>query len=114
MSYRSIFGQDLSDYEIEVIIDNPAVRTWWAQSKAREAVLQRWQHDRSMRGTMMNILKTGSKIASVSAAIYSALTANRERHADIDERGVRRIRQERDPRRQSKSFHILPCGEKVT
>lgn len=107
-STRSIFGHDLSDYEIDVIIEDPAVRTWWAQTAGREAVLQRWQRDRSMRGTMVNLLKTGSKIAGVGTAMYGALKANRERHTEVDDKGVRHVRQATDPRRNGKSFWNLP------
>ena len=112
MSYRSIFGEDLTDYDIEVIIDNPAVRTWWAQSKGREKVLQQWQRDRTLRGTMMNLLKAGSKVAGVGAAMYGALKANKERkREDYTHTGTFPAEgkiNERKAYLRGTSFHNLP------
>lgn len=90
MSYRSIFGHDLSDYEIDLIVENPVVRQWWAQSQRREIVLNKWQNDRKMRSTMMNLLKTASKLAGVGSAVFSVLNANKERPRDAQNQDQRK------------------------
>lgn len=113
MSYRSIFGQDLTDYDIEVIVEDPVVRTWWMQTKGRQHVLQKWQYDRSMRGTMMNLLKSATKVAGVGSAIYAALAANKERPKDFTHTGNFPGQSKIDRRREHlrskrKSFSNLP------
>lgn len=106
MSYRSIFGHDLSDYEIDLIVEDPIVREWWAQSARREIVLNRWQNDRTMRATMMNLLKTASKVAGVGSAVFSALTANKERPRDAQNQDQRKkLRQD-----NIKEVQISPDG----
>jgi hypothetical protein len=93
----SIFGHDLRDPEIEILIDNPAVRTWFAQNAQRNAVREQWQHDRSLRGKLINLLKTASKIAGLGGTITALLNSNSERQRHPEQQGNmvrKRVREE--------------------
>lgn len=79
MSDNNIFGQsfnNLPDYELEVIIDNPAVRAWFEKNTRNNHVLQRFKHDHSLRGKIIKLLKAASGVASVGAAIKASLSNN--------------------------------------
>lgn len=82
MSTRSIFGQDLSDHELEIIIDNTAVRAWFAQQTGRQAVLEKWQRDGSLRGRLINLVKAGTKALGIAGTIGTALSSNRVRQRE--------------------------------
>ncbi len=73
----TIFGhrfEDLDDYELEIVIDNPAVRTWFAQNARNNHIMERYHYDGSLRGKLISLLKTASKVAGVGSAIYTSLT----------------------------------------
>lgn len=73
----TIFGHsldDLDDYALQIVIDNPGVRAWFEQNTQRNHILQRYHYDGSLRGKLMSLLRTASKIAGVGTAIYSSLS----------------------------------------
>ena len=79
MSDNNIFGQpfsNLPDHVIQVIIDNPAVRTQFAQNQRALHTFDRWKHDRSLRGQVIKWIKVAAGIAPVAVAIKASLSNN--------------------------------------
>jgi hypothetical protein len=76
MSTTSIFGQDLTDYDIEIIIENPAIAAWFEGNRRRQAVAERWHYDRSVRGRMMNLLKTAAKATGTIQTVRALIGSN--------------------------------------
>jgi hypothetical protein len=79
MSTNNIFGHPfdtLPDHDIEVIVDNPQVRSWFAQNTRSLHILQRYKHDHSLRGKVIKLLKVATGVASVGAAIKASLSNN--------------------------------------
>ncbi len=92
MSTRSIFGQDLSDYEIEVVLDNPAIAGWFEATRGGDQLRRGWRNDNSLRGKMMKMLAMAAGATGSIGTIKSLVNSIRSQPAEeIDEgRMIRR------------------------
>lgn len=79
MSHTSIFGHDLSDHEVEIVLHNPAVATWFADSRKQQELLNKWRHDRSARGLLTKLLGSIATAVGVGATVKAAITGTGER-----------------------------------
>lgn len=70
MRYTSIFGQDLTEYEVEVLIGNHVVDTQWALAARRLAEWERYHHQRAPAGIARHAFVAAGLIGSAATAAY--------------------------------------------
>lgn len=115
MAYRSIFGQDLTDYEIDVIVDNGIVASEWAVISRRAEAYQRRFGPNRVTSFIAKLLKgAGVAAGAVSVLTQSALRKKGD-EAPGGVRGVKRAtipddedQPESDPKRAKTSPNVMP------
>jgi len=89
----TLFGHrldDLPDYDLEVIVQNPAIAAWFENNRNRQQALQNWEHGRTGRGKLINLVKMAAKATGTIGTIYSLLNSNSERQASGEKSMVRK------------------------
>lgn len=112
MTTRSIFGEDLTDYEIEIVLDNPAIAGWFEAGRNRANLLDRFQNDNSLRGKVIKFIGAAAKATGAIGAVKALLNSNREREVEEIDEGRMVRRRPREIEVDEEGNIIPPEGER--
>lgn len=105
MVYTSIFGQNLDEYEIELLVDNGVGEANWAIAAQQIEMYNRYHRGQSVKGAVQRALKAAGIFGTGAAAAWRAIQNIAAKTGETERIGNLR---------GGKSFYNSPWGKHKT